>query len=123
MTTIQTAPEAKPDASRIEFVVPRGDLHQDPDGFTLDIEMPGVGKDGVEITFDDGKLTLVGHRAKPTSARRPVYTEFGNRHYRRIFDLDPSIDAGKISASIDQGLLTVHLPKAETSKPRKIAVS
>jgi HSP20 family protein len=42
--------------------------------------------------------------------------------YRRVYELDPSIDTGKINARIEQGLLTVTLPKAETVKPRKIAV-
>jgi HSP20 family protein len=44
-------------------------------------------------------------------------------NYQRTFELDPSIDAGKISAKIDQGLVTLTLPKAEHVKPRRIAVS
>lgn len=85
--------------------------------------MPGVDKQGVEVTVDDGKLTLIGHRKAWESPGRPVYTERREASFRRVFDLDPSIDAEKISAQIEQGLLTVQLHKAESAKPRKIQVS
>jgi HSP20 family protein len=98
-------------------------LHHDADGFTLEVEMPGVRKDGVEITFDEGKLILTGHRAAPAVSGKAVYTESAGRTFRRVFDLDPSVDSGHIGATIEQGLLTVRLPKAEASKPRKIAVN
>jgi HSP20 family protein len=54
--------------------------------------------------------TLIHHESRP-------------ENFRRTFELDPSIDADKISAKIDQGLMTLTLPKAEHVKPRKIAVS
>ncbi len=119
----ETLCESRPAAaSRVEYNVPAVNLHHDEEGYTLEVEMPGVAKDGVEITFDDGKLTVVGHRAERSSSGQAVYAESTGRGYRRVFDLDPSIDPGKISASSEQGLLTVRLPKAESSKPRKIAV-
>lgn len=107
---------------RLEYVVPAVNLHHDTEGFTLEAEMPGVRKGGVEITYDEGKLTLTGHRAAPAPAGNAVYTESTGQAYRRVFDIDPSIDAEKISATIEQGLLTVRLPKAEASKPRKITL-
>ncbi len=109
-------------ADRVEYTPPAVNLHHDTEGYTLEVEMPGVSKDGVEITFNDGKLTLTGHRAESPEAGKAVYVESGGRGYRRVFDLDPSIDPAKIGASIEQGLLTVRLPKAEASKPRKITV-
>lgn len=119
----QTICETKPaTASRVEYDIPAVNLRHDDEGYTLEAEMPGVAKGGVEITFDDGKLTVVGHRAGDRASAKPVYAESSGRSYRRVFDLDPSIDAEKISASINQGLLTVRLPKAEASKPRKITV-
>ena len=117
--------ENKPAATnrRIEYGTPFVNLHQDADGYTLDVEMPGVSKDGVEITVEEGKLTLVGHKAEEKLPGRPVYRERSAGAYRRVFDLDPNIDAGKISARMEQGLLVLHLPKAETAKPRKVTVS
>jgi HSP20 family protein len=52
-----------------------------------------------------------------------IHRESRPENYRRTFELDPSIDANKISAKIDQGFLTLTLPKAEHVKPRKITVS
>ena len=85
--------------------------------------MPGVGKQGVEVTVEDGKLILGGHRtAASNDFGRALYRERKMSEYRRVFDLDPSIDAARISARIEQGLLTVHLPKTKAVKPRKITV-
>jgi len=110
-------------ASRLEYVIPAMNLRHDADGFTLEVEMPGVRKDGLDISFDEGKLTLTGHRAVPAPVGSAVYTESGGQAYRRVIDLDLSVEPDKISAKIDQGLLTLRLPKAEASKPRKITVS
>jgi HSP20 family protein len=52
-----------------------------------------------------------------------IHRESRTEDFRRVFELDPSIDTSKISARIDQGFLTLTLPKAEQVKPRKIAVS
>ncbi len=108
---------------RIQPLVPRVNLRQDNDGYTLEVEMPGVSKDGVEVTVEEGRLTLTGRRKSVETPDRAVYRERSNAEYRRVFDLDPSIDSDKISAQIEQGLLTVRLLKSEALKPRRITVS
>ena len=60
MTTL--APVKAEAGQRVEYFTPVVNLHQDADGFTLEVEMPGVGKQGVEVTVEDGKLILGGHR-------------------------------------------------------------
>jgi HSP20 family protein len=121
MTTL--SPVKAEAGQRVEYFTPVVNLHQDADGFTLEVEMPGVGKEGVEVTVEEGKLILGGHRTVAANDfGRPVYRERKMGEYRRVFDLDPSIDAGQISARMEQGLLTVHLPKTEAVKPRKITV-
>lgn len=122
MSQVATTENRTANAGRLDYVTPAVNLHNDADGFTIEAEMPGVRKDGVEITYDDGKLTLTGHRAAPAPAGKAVYAESAGQAYRRVFDLDLSVDAEKITAKIDQGLLTVRLPKAEASKPRKITL-
>jgi HSP20 family protein len=107
---------------RVEYFTPLVNLHQDADGYSLEVEMPGVSKQGVEITVEDGKLIIGGHRAPGGEFGRAVYRERRAGEYRRVFDLDPSIDGSRISASMEQGLLKVHLPKSEAVKPRKITV-
>jgi HSP20 family protein len=85
--------------------------------------MPGVNKGGLEVTVENNELTLVGRRTENTVTAQPVYRESRDLDYRRVFDLDPSIDTGKISAKIEHGVLTLTLPKAESVKPRKITVT
>jgi HSP20 family protein len=122
MSTLTTSKTGDAIAQRVEYFTPLVDLHQDAEGYTLEVEMPGVNKQGVEITVEDGKLILSGRRPVPGNFGRSVHRERKVGEYRRVFDLDPSIDATKISAHVEQGLLTVHLPKAEAVKPRKITV-
>jgi HSP20 family protein len=122
MSTLTTTKGGGEMAQRVEYFTPTVDLHQDADGYTLEVEMPGVNTQGVEITVEDGKLILGGHRSAAGKFGRSVYSERKAGEYRRVFDLDPSIDTSKISARMEQGLLTVHLPKVEAVKPRKITV-
>jgi HSP20 family protein len=106
----------------------RGYLHpavnvvETTDGYILEAEMPGVGKDGLEISLEDNELTIVGKRTPGQDGYEPLYRESVDRDYRRSFVLDPAIDAAKISARIEHGVLTLTLPKAEKVKPRKISV-
>ncbi len=123
MSTLAKHEAAAPAAARVDYIVPRVNLHQNADDYLLEVEMPGVGRDGVEITVEDGKLAIVGRRAAPADAGRAVYRESDASDYRRVFDLDPSIDAEKVTARLEQGLLTVHLQKAEAAKPRKVQVA
>ena len=105
-----------------EFVSPEVNIFETKDGYVLEAEMPGVSKDGIEITLEGNEITIVGHRhAEPVSGEL-LLRERRELDYRRVFELDPAIDTGKVSAKIEQGLLTLTLPKSERVKPRKIAV-
>jgi HSP20 family protein len=108
---------------RVEYMTPPANILENKDGYVLEAEMPGVSKDGLEVTVENGELTILGRRAAVEAKGREVYRESRRLDYRRSFELDPSIDAAKIVAKIDQGVLTLHLPKAEAVKPRKIAVN
>ena len=106
-----------------QFITPPASVREIGDGYTLEIEMPGVKKDGLEISVENNELTITGRRTDSTpEGWNSVYRESRPLHFRRVFDLDPSIDTTKIVAKIDQGLLTVTLPKAEAVKPRRIKV-
>jgi len=106
-----------------KFITPPASINESADGYTLDLEMPGVGKDGLEISVENNELTIIGRRSNPAIVGTPVHRESRLHNYRRSFEIDPSIDSGKIVARINQGVLTLALPKAEEGKPRKIAVS
>jgi HSP20 family protein len=106
-----------------QFVVPSASVIEAADGYTLEVEMPGVNKEGLEISVENDELTIVERRHLPTVEGTLIHHESRPENFRRAFELDPSIDADKIDAKIDQGLVTLTLPKAEHVKPRKIAVS
>jgi HSP20 family protein len=109
-------------AQREQFVAPMSSLLEDGDGYTLQVEMPGVNKEGLEISVENNELTIVGRRSLPTVEGTLIHRESRPNNFRRSFELDPSIDTGNISAKIEQGVVTLSLPKAEQVKPRKIAV-
>jgi HSP20 family protein len=105
------------------YLTPLANILETADGYVLEAEMPGVNKDGLEVTIENGQLTIVGRRPEPGTERVAVYRESRPLNYRRVFELDPSIDSARISAKMDQGVLRLTLPKSEAVKPRKISVT
>jgi HSP20 family protein len=106
-----------------QFVAPVSSVIEDGDGYMLQVEMPGVNKEGLEISVENNELTILGRRSLPTIDGTLIHRESRQENFRRTFELDPSIDPGKISAKIEQGVVTLTLPKAEQVKPRKITVN
>jgi HSP20 family protein len=106
-----------------QFVAPVSSVIEDGDGYMLQVEMPGVNKEGLEISVENNELTILGRRSLPTIDGTLIHRESRPENFRRTFELDPSINPGKISAKIEQGVVTLTLPKAEQVKPRKITVS
>jgi HSP20 family protein len=104
------------------YVTPLVDIESTDDGYVIRAEMPGVEKDHLEITVDNGELMILGRRKPTEFTAELIYREIEPHDFRRVYELDPSIDTTKVSAKIDDGVLTVSLPKAETVKPRKISV-
>jgi len=105
------------------YVSPRVNITEAKEGYLLEAEMPGVNREGLEISLEGHELTLVGRRAPEPQNLELLYRESNNADYRRVFVLDPTIDAGRIDARMENGVLHLHLPKAEQLKPRKITVS
>lgn len=117
----ETATSRQQDSEK--FVAPVATVLENADGYTLQVEMPGANKEGLEMWVENNELTIVGRRSLPSVAGTLIHRESRRENFRRAFELDPSIDANKINARIEQGILTLTLPKAEQVKPRKIAVS
>jgi HSP20 family protein len=93
---------------RAAVVRPRVDILETPGEFLLVADMPGVGPEGVDLSFDKGELTLRGSRS--------------GWKYERVFSVSDAVAADRIAAEVKNGVLTVKLPKVEAVKPRKIAV-
>ncbi len=128
MTTIantenRAAQTNNTNANQRGHLVPQVNIVDTKDSFILEAEMPGVSKEGLEVRLEGNELTIVGRRQFGVPGAEPVYRESSPRDFRREFVLDPSIDTSKLSATIDQGVLTVTLPKTEKVKPRKIEVT
>jgi HSP20 family protein len=104
------------------FVAPEVNIYETDDGYVLQAEMPGVTKEGLEITLEGNALTFIGRRHDETRPGNVLYSESRGTNFRRVFELDPAIDTDKISAEMRQGVLTLTLPKAERVKPRKIEI-
>jgi len=121
-TTTQREPRVHAD-HEVEYLTPEVNIFESKDGYVLEAEMPGVNKDGLEITLEDNQMTITGRPHLDAMPGEAVFRESRDAHYRRVFALDPAIDTGKITARMEQGVLTLNLPKSERVKPRKIAVT
>ena len=122
-TTTQKEPRSSAERDgRQDYVSPGVNIFDTKDGYVLEAEMPGVNKDGLEITLEGNEMTIVGHRGHEPLPGEALFREGRDTDYRRVFELDPAIDTAKVSAKMDQGVLTLTLPKSERVKPRKIVV-
>jgi len=110
-------------AQEQNWFTPEVNIFETKDGYVLQADMPGVNKGGLEVTLEGNTLTIVGRKNEAEFGANPVYRESRDGDFRRVFELDPAIDATRINAKVEQGILTLHLPKAEKVKPRKIQVS
>jgi len=116
----------KPEETTVpaRFYQPNTDIFEDEGSLTLVMEMPGVLKDNVDITIEKNILDVEGKiDFSKYEDLEPVYTEYNVGHYKRSFSLSSKIDQSKISADMNDGLLTLVLPKAEEPKPRTINIA
>ena len=125
---IVAKPESEPAAAERtrngRFYRPNVDILECPDELLLVADLPGAKSDQIDIDFEKGTLTL--HAPVPArQSQDQLYLvhEYGVGDYYRTFDVSEEIDAGRITAEYADGVLTLHLPKAESTKPRKINVN
>jgi HSP20 family protein len=124
MTKAEKRPVAETQQSTSRnYVSPRVNITETKDGYLLEAEMPGVNKQGLEISLEGNELTFIGRRQEEAQGLELVYRESAKRDFRRVFVLDPTIDSAKIEAKMENGVLRLHLPKAEQVKPRRITVT
>ena len=101
--------------------MPPADVYETRDHIVVLAEMPGVAPDGVDITLERRVLTIRGRSAANHHAGyQRVYNEYADGDYERVFTLSENIDRDHIEAKLNDGVLHLVLPKAETAKARKI---
>ena len=104
---------------------PAVDIEEHADKYVLHADVPGVDPSAIEITLDDGVLTLSGAREKAVEhkdAESRRVERLSGRFLRR-FTLPDTVDAEGVKASGKHGVLEIVIPKREAAKPRKIAVN
>ena len=108
-----------------EFSIkPVYDLTESADAWGLTTHLPGVTKEGLELTAEEGRITIRGRRNWQTpEGWTAVYRESVDAPFELTLEHDNTVDTEKILAELKDGVLRVSLPKAEAVKPRKIAVN
>jgi HSP20 family protein len=102
---------------------PNVDIREENDELVILADAPGAKSDSIDLNFEDGALTI--HAVVPPRhdpKYRYLAREYEVGDYCRTFQISEAIDASKITAEYTDGVLTLHLPKTEAVKPRKIHV-
>jgi len=102
---------------------PNVDIVETANELTLYADIPGVARDGIDINFENGMLTIHGRVAdREREGVNVLLHEYGVGDFHRHFQVSERIDATKITADYANGVLALRLPKVEAAKPRKIIV-
>ena len=103
---------------------PNVDILEKGDELLVLADVPGARSDSIDVKFEDGMLEIqAAIEPRECDGHTCLLHEYDVGDYYRSFQVSEAIDAGKISAQYADGVLTLHLPKAEALKPRKIAVA
>jgi HSP20 family protein len=106
------------------YYVPNTDIYETQDALTLVMEMPGVEKKDITVGLENDRLRVEGQiDFSKYEGLEPVYTEYNVGHYARAFTLSSKIDQENISAQVEDGVLTLTLPKVKEAQPRRITIS
>lgn len=103
---------------------PALDLYQNADNVVAVVELPGMRKEGIEISLHDGTLTVSGERkSESVEGEKAERTERVTGKFRRSITLPARVETDKVNATYKDGILTVTLPKAEDAKPKQIQIN
>jgi HSP20 family protein len=104
---------------------PGVDVVEEADTYVFSVDLPGVPKENVEITFEDNILTVSGSRDRREESNDGQYRRIERRYgkFTRSFALPSQVDTAKVDAKFQDGVLVIRVPKAETAKARKIQIS
>ena len=103
---------------------PRADLSETEDAYLIQMDVPGIDRNDLEITLEDGTLKVSGERSMQEEHENGQYHRIERSYGRffRSFTFGPNADAENIDATFDDGVLTIRVAKAEERKPRRIEV-
>jgi HSP20 family molecular chaperone IbpA len=123
---LQEKKELAPAQERTEagkFYSPYTDIYETDDSVVVAMEVPGVDKAAIDIRLEKSILTVTGNiDPKRYEDVTPIYTEYNVGNFIRSFTLSTKIDSNAISANVENGVLTVRLPKAKEALARRIEI-
>jgi HSP20 family protein len=99
---------------------PAADIYETESGYQIAIDLPGVGRDAVDIDLDDNRLIIKGTRKVEESAKERTERPFGK--FLRSFTVPGSIDQSQIGAEYKEGVLLVRLPKRKEQKAQRVEI-
>jgi HSP20 family protein len=105
--------------------LPSVDVFEDKESLKIVAELPGLKPEDVKITLENSTLTLRGEKKQVAEEKTERVHRYERSYgsFERSFSLPNTVDADKVAASFENGVLTITLPKAEKAKPREIAVA
>jgi HSP20 family protein len=105
------------------FYVPAADVYETEDALTVVMEMPGVDRKDVAVETKGDVLRVEGRiDFSKYGGMEPVYTEYNVGHWTRSFALSDKVDQERIGAQLEDGVLTLTLPKTAEARPRRVAI-
>ena len=123
-THTPAATEQATDSGTTYTVKPAYQVKETADAWSVTAYLPGVAKDGLEVTVEEGEVRIVGRRAwTQPEGWTALHRETANAPYQLVLTHDDALDADKVGAELRDGVLRVSLPKKEALKPRKIAIN
>src|SRR5438876_105388 len=115
--------QATPEATRGgAFFTPRVDIYENEHELTLYADVPGVRAEDVDLRYENGELLLNARVPQRQRGGNLLLAEYEEGDFYRAFQIHESIDSTRIAAECKNGVLAVHLPKAEAAKPKQVAV-
>lgn len=103
-------------------VAPALDITESDDEYVVTVELPGVKKEDVTVEVKEGVLTILGEKKREVTKEKGRWMERSYGSFQRCFTLPPDASGDKIDASFRDGVLTLHIAKAEEKKPRTVAI-
>ncbi|NBB79507.1 MAG: Hsp20 family protein [Verrucomicrobia bacterium] len=126
-TELKTTEQPETKAAKAEarnWQRPHYDVNENAEAFSVRVSMPGVSREGVDISLEEDTLTVTGnHQQSVPENWRPLRRELSSADYRLSLRLNVPVNEAKIKAQVQDGILLLNLPKADEVKARKIQIS
>jgi HSP20 family protein len=104
---------------------PAADIYETKDDYVFKLEVPGLSKDDIKIELNNNTLSIAGEKKEENEVKKESYhrIESYSGKFSRSFTLPKNIDSKKVSANMKNGILELHIPKAEEQKTQAVPIT